>query len=145
MSNIFKSKKGKKTKVKTSKSFRKAHTIDESHLVFGAGLSLLVVGVGRPFVQLCPQRLGLPVVQPLLQLDVEGPETPGVDVHLPAELGKVVPHILASLGLDEEVKRGMRRIDGVLARHGGGPDGGLASAGRWVCESTVEEEVKSQY
>lgn len=79
-------------------------TTEKRYLVLGAGFSLLVIRVSRTFVQLRPQSFGLPVVQPFLQLGVEVPEILGIDVQLPAELGEVMLHILAGLGLDEEVK-----------------------------------------
>lgn len=58
----------------------------------------------RPFVQLCPQSFGLPVVQPFLQLGVEAPEIFRIDIQLLTEIGKMEQHILAGLGLDEEVE-----------------------------------------
>lgn len=90
------------------------------YLVPGADFSLLVIWVRCSFVQLGPQRFGLPVVQSLLQLDVKVPEVLGIQVQLPAQLGKVLLHILAVLRLDEVVEGFVWSVDQILVSHGEG-------------------------
>lgn len=95
--------KEQKLRLWESKQGRK-HLTGCWYLVPGADFSLLVIWVRCSFVQLGPQRFGLPVVQSLLQLDVKVPEVLGIQVQLPAQLGKVLLHILAVLRLDEVVE-----------------------------------------
>lgn len=95
-------------------------------------------------VQFSPQGFGLPVVQLLLQLAIKAPKICRVEVQLPAELGKVLLHVLTGLGLDEEVEGGVGRVTGVLARHGGGGavEELLLSPPSWL---TVEEGVRASF
>lgn len=76
--------------------------------------------MGRPLVQFGPQPFGLPVVQPLLQLAVKVAEVFGIDGQLPAELAEAQLHVLAALGLHQQVEGSVGRIDGILVGHGGG-------------------------
>lgn len=80
------------------------HLAGGCYLVPGADFSLLVIWVRCSLVQLGPQRFGLPIVQPLLQLAVKVPEVFGIQVQLPAQLGKVLLHVFAVLRLDEVVE-----------------------------------------
>lgn len=76
--------------------------------------------MGCPFVQFGPQTFGLPVVQSVLQLAVKVPEVFGIEGQVPAELGEVLLHVHASLGLHEQVEQRVSGIDGILVRHGAG-------------------------
>lgn len=96
------------------------HLTGGCYLVPGADFSLLVVWVRCSLVQLGPQRFGLPVVQPLLQLAVEVPEILGIEVQLPAQLGKVLLHIFAVLRLDKVVEGCVRSVGRILVGHDGG-------------------------
>lgn len=86
----------------------------KAYLGVGACFSLFVVFVTAPFVQLCPEGFGFPVVKLGLELVIEGAVVLWFQFQVVTELLEGLEGSLAGGGLDKPVKEDMSWVHGLM-------------------------------